>query len=285
MRRTRLTITLKEGVLSQIDALIDGERIRNRSHGIEYILSQYFKPTIKKAVILSGGKGRHLRPYTYELPKSLLPIQGKPILYYLIRRMKEAGVREIVMCVGYLGEKIKEYCGDGSKFGVRITYSEEKKPLGTGGAIRKIKSLVKDDPFLLFHGDILFELNLSDLVNFHQQQDTITTVTLLPTRDPSPFGQFELHGTTIVDFHQNVKKREEKSYLINTGMYVMNPAIFNFFPPGHTPFMIEEVLYNLAKDKKLSGFVFEGEWFDVGTPKSYGEAIKQFKTTLFPDQK
>lgn len=277
MRRTRITITLKNSLLFDIDQLIDNDKIRNRSHAIEYILSCYFKPKIEKAVILAGGRGMKLRPYTYEVPKPLLPIRSKPILEYLIEKLKEAEIREIILCISYLGEKIKEYFADGRRFGVKIYYSQEKKPLGTGGALKKVIPLLKNQPFAVAHGDILTNLSIGDLIHFHKNQPTVATVALTLVKNPSPFGQIKLHGTRVVSFHSKTKKGEEDSYLINAGIYVFNKEIFQFFPKDKEKFMVEEVLESLIKQKKLSGFVFEEQWFDVGTPENYEEAIKKFK--------
>lgn len=280
MRRLRLTITLKDSLIDHIDDLVDGEKIRNRSHAIEYILTQYFKPVINKAVILAGGRGEKLRPYTYELPKSLLPIKGRPILDYLIEDLRKADIREIIICVGYLGEKIKAYFGDGTKFGVKIYYSEEKTPLGTGGAIQKIQSLIGQEAFLVLHGDIIINLNLKDIIHFHQDQEVVATVALTSTSNPSPYGQFELHGKNIVGFYQKMKIDQTKSHLVNTGVYVVNHSIFRYFPRVKKAFMLEWLLQDLIKDKQLSGFVFEGQWFDVGTMENYELAIKKFEKTF-----
>lgn len=271
-----MTITLKNSLLGEIDQLIDKEKIRNRSHAIEYVLSQYFKPKIDTAVILAGGKGIKLRPYTYEIPKPLLPIKSKPILEYLIEKLKKAEIREIILCTGYLGEKIKEHFADGKRFGVKIHYYQEKKPLGTGGALAKIKPILKNQSFVVVYGDILTNLAIKDLINFHKNQSTIATIALTLVDNPLPFGQLKLHGSRIVNFYSK-RKRREKSYLINTGIYIFNKEIFHFFPKNKKTFMLEEVLEDLINQKKISGFVFENQWFDVGTPKNYEEAIKKFK--------
>lgn len=277
MRRNRLTITLKNSLLSDIDQLIDGEKIRNRSHAIEYILSQHLKPQVIKAVILAGGKGEKLRPYTYELPKPLLPIKGRPILEYLIESLREADIRDITICIGYLGDKIKDYFSDGKKLGVKIHYSKEDRSLGTGGAIKNVSSFVKNQSFLVLHGDILIGLGLKDLINFHKEQETVGTAVLTSIKDPSLFGQLKLHGTKVVSFYLRTKKGKEKSHLVNAGVYVFNSDIFRFFPKSKNVFMLEDVLKDVIEKSELSGFVFEDQWFDVGTPKNYEEAIKKFK--------
>lgn len=277
MRRLRLTITLKESLIGQVDTLIDGERIRNRSHAIEYILSRSLAPSVRKAVILAGGRGEALRPYTYELPKSMLPIKGRPLLEYLIGSLRKAEIREIVICIGYLGEKIQEYFGDGAKFGVHLSYSLEKTPLGTGGAIQKVAHMLGNESFMLLHGDILVDLNLNDIVHFHKDQETVATVALTSAANPSPYGQFELHGQSIVGFYEKVAKGEAKSNLVNTGIYIFSPALFQYFPAGRKSFMLEPIIQKLTAAKQLSGFVFEGQWYDVGSMDNYERAIKSFK--------
>lgn len=285
MRRLRLTITLKDSLINEIDKLVDGQKIRNRSHGIEYILSQYFKPAITKAVILAGGRGEKLRPYTYELPKSMLPVKGRPLLQYLIEDLRNADIHEIIICVGYLGDKIKKYFDDGARFGVKIIYSDEKTPLGTGGAIKKIRALIKNESFLVLYGDILINLNLKDVINFHNDYEVTATVALTSANNPSPFGQFELHGNKIVGFYEKIKKEETKSHLVNTGVYVFKNTIFRCFPDTPKDFMLETILQDLIKNNELNGFVFEGKWFDVGTPDNYELAIKQFKKISFNSRK
>lgn len=272
MRRTRLTITLKDSLISDIDQLIDGKQIRNRSHAIEYILSQYIKPTIGKAVILAGGKGKNLKSDYLTLPKPLMPVKGKPILEHLIENLKEIGVEEIVICLGHQGEKIKQYFADGKRFGVKIDYSEEETPLGTGGAIKKIRSFLAGQSFLILHGDVFILLNLKDLINFHKEQETVGTVALTSIKNPSRLGQLKLHGTKIVNFYSKTKKGEEESNLVNTGVYIFNKEIFQYFPQSKTVFMLEDILGDLVKERKLSGFVFENQWFDVGLQYSLSQS-------------
>ncbi len=278
MRRSRITITLKQSTIDNVDRLIDRQKIRNRSHAIEYILDQYNVPTIKKAIILAGGIGRQLRPYTYEVPKSLLPVQGKPILEHIIHELKENQITEIILCTGYLGNKIQEHFGDGSQFGVHITYSEEKEPLQTGGAIAQVRKHLEDSTFLVIHGDIVTSLQFKDLLDFHQKEKSIVTAAVTTINKPSEFGQLALHGTKLVRFYQNIHNDEVKSNLVNCGIYVCDPAIFNYFPKNKKTFMFEDVIDTLISEKQVTGFVFEGQWFDVGNPKNYELAIKQFST-------
>ncbi|MFA9289045.1 MAG: sugar phosphate nucleotidyltransferase [Weeksellaceae bacterium] len=277
MRRSRITITLDSQVLKKIDQLIDKKQIRNRSHAIEFILQQYTQHSVKKAVILAGGRGTHLLPYTYEIPKPLLPVQGTPILEHLVIGLKNNGITDIIITISHLGEKIKSYFGDGSKWGVSITYSEEQESLNTGGAIKKIKHLVDQETFLVIHGDIMTNFAFSDLIKFHEEQDSIATVALTTSSKPMEFGQFKLHGSKLVQFYPNTDKPELKSHLIHCGIYAFKPSIFDYFPKNKKSFALEDVLQELIPQEQVNGFVFEGTWFDVGNPENYERAIKEFK--------
>ncbi len=275
MRRARITITINQKFLNDIDSLIDEKIIRNRSHAIEYILGKHFGSGIKKAIILAGGQGTKLRPYTYEVPKSLLPIKGKPILEYMIENLKANHVFEIIICTGYLGKKISDYFGDGKKWGVKIIYSHENETLKTGGALLKVKKIIDNQPFILVHGDIMTNFPINDLVKFHLEEKSLVTVALKNLHQPESFGQLTLHGTQLVKFYQN-NHHEIKSHLINTGIYVFNHEIFNFFPKNKKTFLLEDIIEELISKKRVKGFVFNDLWFDVGDPKNYEKAIKEF---------
>lgn len=277
MRRSRITITLDNNSLEQVDRLIDGSKLRNRSHAIEFVLNDYLRQTVKKAVILAGGQGTKLRPYTYEVPKPLLPVSGRPILEYVLKLLKKSGITEVVICIGYLGEKIKEQFGNGDRLGLKITYSEEKEPLQTGGALAKVKKFTGDDTFLVIHGDLLTTLSFQDLINFHQKESELATVALTTVAEPSEFGQLTLHGTKLVRFYQKNDGKDIKSPLVHAGIYVFSPAIYNFFPKNKTSFSLEDIMEKLIQDEKVSGFIFEGQWFDVGSLENYENAIKLFK--------
>lgn len=277
MRRSRITITLDAQILKKIDRLIDKKKIRNRSHSIEYILNQYTMSKVNKAVILAGGRGTQLRPYTYEIPKPLLPVKGIPILEHLILQLKKNGITEIIIAISYLGQKIKDYCGDGSKWGVSIEYSEESDNLLTGGAVKKVKDKLNNESFLVIHGDILTDFSFADLIQYHKDQNAVATVALTTTGTPKEFGQIKMHGTKLVDFYQTSEKPDLKSHLIHTGIYAFEPEIFNYFPKSTKSFSLEDVIPDLIQEKKVSGFVFEGKWYDVGNPENYELAIKEYK--------
>lgn len=276
MDRLPFTITMRKDLVKKVDAVIDGSKIRNRSHALEYIVSSYFKPKIKKALILAGGEGVKMRPFTYELPKSMLPIKGRPILDYTIELLREYDIRDIYIGIGHLGEKIKDHFGDGSKFGVRITYIEEKTKVGTGGAIKAALPLIGAEPFLLVWGDVLIDIDLNDLIAYHLERPAVMTVALTSVSDPTGYGSVRLHGETIVDYEEKPRKSKNVSHLVSAGVHVINPEISDFLLVKKN-FMIEQdVIPKLIRNNVIKGYLFEGQWFDVGTPDIYQRAIKEW---------
>jgi NDP-sugar pyrophosphorylase family protein len=275
MDRERLTITLKKGILKKVDGFIDGTRIRNRSHAIEYLITKSLTPKVKQAVILAGGKGLNMRPFTFEMPKGLFPVGGKPILEHIVEMLCKFEIRDIIISVGHLGDKIIEHFGDGNKFGVKITYVTEDKERGTGGALVSAKKYVKSDTFLVVHGDILTDINLSDFIAFHKEQGSMATLALTSVVDPTSFGEVALHGAKITRFIEKPKKGKQLSQLISCGLYLLEKEIFNYLPSEGLS-LLEDVFPKLAESRQLSGFIFEGRWVDVGTPESYEKAIKEW---------
>lgn len=275
MKREQLTITLRDDILARIDEKIDGITIRNRSHAIEVFLSKYLSiGKVRKAVILAGGKGTRMRPFTYEIPKPMIPVHGKPLLQHIIALNRKHGITEITISLGYLGDRIKEYFGNGSRFGVNITYVEEKKPLGTAGCLNLVKDL--NEPFLMFNGDVLSDIDLSDFIAFHDENKSLATIALTPVDDPSRFGVARLKGNTIQEFVEKPQKGKEPSKLINAGVYLLEPEVLGYVPNGFA-MMEKDVFPKLANEGKLTGYSFTGQWFDTGTVKAYENVIKNWK--------
>ena len=275
MDRERLTITLRGDLLKQLDDIIDGVQIRNRSHAIEYLLSQSLAPKVSQAVILAGGKGVKMRPLTYEVPKALIPVSGKPAIVYAIEMLRDAGVRDIIIAIGHLGNKIKEELGNGKKYGVSIHYSEETTPLGNAGALRNASSLLQKKPFIVMNGDVLTGINLSDLVAFHQEDKFIATMSLSTEPNTKGYGVALLRGEKIVGFMKQDGK--QTTQLVNAGVYIMNSDIFDYIPKtGHAS--LEDVFVKLAEEGSLAGYTFEGPWYEVSTPENYERAIKEWQS-------
>ncbi|TSC52832.1 MAG: Nucleotidyl transferase [Parcubacteria group bacterium LiPW_72] len=277
MSRERLTITLSKRLIDLLDDFIDGEKIRNRSHAIEYLLSKMLAPKVSRAIILAGGQGLKMRPFTYEMPKCLIPVCGKPLLEHTLDLLKKYEIRDIVITIGHLGEKVRNHFGDGSRFGVKITYADQGEGFrGTGGALKVARNLV-ENPFLLFYGDVLANIDLNDLIDFHKSHGKTMTMALTSVEDSSVWGVVQLHGTQIRDFVEKPKQSQQLSRLINAGIYVVEPKIFDYFPRKNIFRLEEDVFPKLAQSDELYGYPFEGQWFDIGTPEIYARVIKEWK--------
>lgn len=278
MKRQRITITIREDLLKKVDELVDNSKIRTRSHAIESLLLQSFVPKIRTALILAGGKGVRMKPLTEELPKPLLPVRGKPILEHQVELLRNHDIRDIFILIGYLGEKIKYHLGDGNKFGVTIHYlNQGKKEIGTGQALAFAENFLGNSPFLMLYGDVLADINVKEFADYHVASNAIATVALTSMKYPSFYGVAKLRGEKIVDFVEKPEEKEELSRVISAGIFCFEPEIFDYVASAKNLSLERDVFPKLAKEGKISGYLFEGKWFDIGTPDVYHKAIKEWK--------
>jgi NDP-sugar pyrophosphorylase family protein len=270
--KDKITITINKKTLEKIDKIIDGVNVPNRSIAIEEIVKEHFEPVKSKiAFILAGGSGTRLRPFTYEIPKPMMPVNGRPILEHIIEQLKKADFLDIIISVGYLGSKIHEYFGDGSKFGVRIRYSDTSL-LDTGGAIKKSQNLFHDD-FIVVNGDNLFDFNLNKIYEFHRKNKPLATIALVSQDDVSQFGVVEMEGNKIVRFIEKPKTKQV-SHLVNAGVYVLNPAFLSFLPQGESN--ISKIFEQVVDEKVIDGFIYSGKWLPCDNMNLYEKAIKNW---------
>lgn len=277
MERERLTITLRKSILAKIDQAIDGARIRNRSHAIEYLLSTCFPNQVRQGLILAGGPGVKMRPFTYEMPKAMIPVAGRPILEQIIELLRSHDIRDLAVVIGPLGDKIRNHFGDGGKFGVKIDYVDEPRLTGTAGSIRRLEKKIDPGPMVVIYGDVLADINLRDMIEFHKSQSqTIATMALTPRTVPGDWGVAGLRGNLVVSFAEKPQKPAQY-HLINAGIFVVEPKIIDYFPDKIRVEMEKDLIPKLIKDKALAGYVFEGKWFDIATPETYEAALKAWK--------
>ena len=271
MAKTRLTITLDKDILKRVDAAVDGSKIRNRSHAIEFLLTSCLLPKSTAVLILAGGQGVKFRPLTNELPKSLLPIAGKPLLEHTLLSLKEQGLTDVYISVAHLGKKIEDYFGDGAKWGLRIKYLKQAEvKSGTAQPVVQAKGEF-DEPFLVIYGDVLTKINYLDLLDFHNSHRGIATMALTSVEKPSMWGVATIEGNRIQSFEEKPGKAT-RSHLINAGIYVLSPEVFKYIDPKST--RLEKDLFpRLAVEGKLFAYPFEGQWYDVSTPQVYSEVM------------
>jgi len=225
-----------------------------------------------KAVILAGGKGRRLHPYTTNFPKPLMPIGEKPILEIVIQQLKQAGFKHILIATGHLEELIRAYFQDGTKQGVQIDYSKEEEPLGTAGPLNLLRDQLTET-FLLMNGDVLSDLDFSKFLEFHRNQGSTATVALSRRQVEIDFGVVHLTN------EQGFSRWEEKPvipYLVSTGIYLFEPQALDYLPPSSF-FNLPDLIVKLHENQqKVACYIHEGEWLDIGRGEDYEKACRDF---------
>ncbi len=180
---------------------------------------------IKKAIILAGGKGTRLHPLTYNIPKPLIPMQGKTLTELVLDILKKYEIKDVVLSVGYLAEKMQEYFKDGKEFGVNINYCIEKEPKGTAGPLILLPKF--EGTFLMMNGDNLFNIDFEKFYEVHKNNKAIATIALSKVEDTSSFGVVELDGQKIINFVQKPKQEDAPSNFISGGYYILEPEVFD----------------------------------------------------------
>jgi len=225
-----------------------------------------------KAIILAGGLGERLKPLTLATPKPLLPIKGKPIVQRTIENLKKHGIIEIILSVGYKSEKIKDYFGNGEKFGVNITYNVEESPLGTGGAVKEIvKKFGINEDFVLVWADNLTDVNIGQLIAEHTKNKGLVTMTLNVREDLENFGVVKLDNNKIIGFVEKPKREDAPSNLINSGVFVVNPIVLDILPDGKSN-IERECFEKIASEGKMFGFIHNGYWYPTDRLELYNFA-------------
>ena len=224
---------------------------------------------------MAGGEGTRLRPLTSNIPKPMLPIANRPMMEHIVRLLKQHGFDEIVVTVAFLANHIRNYFGDGSEFGVRMVYATEETPLGTAGSVRNARDELTER-FLVISGDVLTDIDLRAIVDFHEQRGALATIGLTPVEDPLEFGiVITRDDGTIERFLEKPTWGQVFSDTINTGIFVLEPEIFDYIDEGRPVDFSSEVFPRLLEERKpLYGAVLDGYWEDVGTLDAYIRAHK-----------
>jgi NDP-sugar pyrophosphorylase family protein len=235
-----------------------------------------------KAVILAGGKGTRLEPYTTILPKPLMPIGDMPILEVMLRQLKRAGIHEIILTVGHLASLLRSYFGDGSPWNLQISYSQENKPLGTAGPIAQVQGL--DKTFLVTNGDILTTLDIRKLVSFHKKKGGIATIASHRRQIRIDLGVLEMNMDSRVE---NYHEKPTTDYMVSMGIYVFEPRIINFIPSVQYLDFPDLILNLIKAGEQVYGYMFDGYWKDLGRQDDYLQANEDFesmKTQFLPGE-
>ncbi len=226
-----------------------------------------------KAIVLAGGYATRLRPISYALPKLLFPVLGKPMIYWTLDLLKGIGVEKVVLAVNYLADLLRREVGVNYK-GIEIKYSLEKVPLGTGGPIRLASEVTPfDKTFVAMNGDVIANIDLSVMLKQHEQSRASITDALHEVKDPTRFGVVQLDDERrIRRFVEKPNQKEAPSRLVNAGIYLIEPEVLQMIPANRKVSLEREIFPLLARDGKLSGFQFSGDWFDIGSLSDYQKA-------------
>jgi len=226
-----------------------------------------------KAVILVGGEATRLRPLTYHTPKAMIPICNTPLLEHIIYHLKDYEVTDIILAQRRHSQTIRKHFKDGKHMGVRLTYITERFPLGTAGAVKNCKVYL-DEAFLVLNGDILTDLNIADLVDFHKKMKAMITLTLTKVENPTSYGLIKFDSQKrVISFIEKPQSTEVTNNMINAGSYILEPDILEYIPDG-TSYSFERQLFPtlLKKGVPIYAYSSPAYWIDVGTPENYMKA-------------
>jgi len=224
-----------------------------------------------KAVVLAGGKGARLAPYTTILPKPLMPVGEMPILEIVLRQLKYFGFDDVSLAVGYLAELLMAYCGDGSKYGLKINYSREEKPLGTAGPLSLIPDL--DKTFLVMNGDLLTTLDYQKMYQFHRERGAIATLAAYKREVKIDLGVIETEEDNWV---KDYIEKPTYTYFVSSGVYIFEPDVLKFITPHRHLDLPELVLYLKSQGNPVNVYHFNGYWLDIGRHDDYEVAVQEF---------
>lgn len=228
-----------------------------------------------KAVILAGGLGTRLKPFTEVIPKPLLPIGEKSVMEIQIERLKQFGFDEIFLATNYKSQYIENYFGDGSRYGIRLKVSKEDKPLGTAGPLLLLKDILTE-PFVVMNGDILSLIDFGELYSFAKSQDSLLTISIKKEITPFAFGNIFFEGDRVT----GIEEKPDIIMYILAGIYVMKPEIFEFFPKDEYFGMDILIKKMLEQNSPISKYDLKEYWLDIGRLNDYEKAQEDYETVF-----
>lgn len=227
-----------------------------------------------KAIILAGGFGTRLQPFTLKCPKPMIPLANKPLLVHTLNLLKHHRFSKVVIAVHYLGEQIQDYFGNGGNLGLPLRYAVEEKPLGTAGSIKNAQPYLEKGTFLVISGDIVTDIDLSKAIDFHRQKEALATVVLKRVANPQEYGVVVTDQSgRIRQFQEKPERQSVISNTVNTGIYLLEPEILAYMEPDKAyDFSYDIFPLMISQNAPLFGYLADGYWRDIGTTRSYRQA-------------
>ena len=238
-----------------------------------------------KAMVFAAGEGQRLRPITEKTPKPLVPVAGRPMIDYPLLLLRHYGADEIIINLHHLGDQVENYLGAGTRFGLNICYSREPELLDTGGGLLKARSFLENETFIVINTDVLIDLPLADVLDFHRRNRAAATLVVRPDADADRYGSMDIAADGRICRFLNTKlpstANSPQHTLMFTGVQILEPSIFNYMPSGGAEkFSTTKDVYPkmLLADERLYGFSFNGFWQDLGTVERIQEAEQSLKS-------
>jgi len=264
MRRRRITITVKEEVLHEVDKLVNDMTIRSRSQAIEFLLTKTVeKYKIGGALILAGGRDK-----LDGRPKCMALVNGKPVLEHVIIHLGAAGVDNIVIYVDWEGDKITGYFKDGKALGVKIRYMVGERPQGRAIPIKMAHDYF-DDTFLVYYGDTLCSIDIKDMIRSHKDNASLVTMALTTVSNPGSYGVVKMKGNRITDFEE--KPEKIGSHMVSAGIFLIEPSVLRSITNDMAS-PENDLFPKLAKKNQLFGYLFEGLWLNINDASALRKA-------------
>lgn len=237
-------------------------------------VANLIKPTLypNQVIIMAGGLGTRLRPLTDTLPKPMLKVGSKPILQIILERFKQQGFKNITLCVNYKSHIIEGYFGNGSKFGLNISYVKEEKRMGTAGALGLVSNL--NDDFIVMNGDILTDIDFTKMLHFHRQNKSDSTMGIREYSTQIPYGVVNTNGVKIT----SIEEKPSFSFNVSAGIYILNPKVLQLIPKDEffdMPALFEASL--TKKDYNTLSYLIEDYWIDIGRKEEYDRANSEIE--------
>jgi mannose-1-phosphate guanylyltransferase len=225
-----------------------------------------------QALILAGGEGTRLRPLTSTMPKPVVPLVDRPFINYMLEWLRGHGITEAILSCGFMADQVRAVLGDGSELGLSLSYVEEPRPLGTGGALKFAQDRLRGRFFML-NGDVLTDIDLTAQLRQHEATGARVTLGLIPMEDPSAYGLVRRdEDTAVTEFVEKPAPEEIDTHLVNAGAYIIEREVLDDMAPAGTRFSIERDVFPKLVGHGLYGYEASGYWLDIGTPQRYAQA-------------
>jgi len=261
--RAALLKLMQDRVVRQVPLLDEGGRVVDLVTWDELLPDQVLP---LQAVIMAGGYGTRLRPLTEELPKPMLPVNGRPLMERIVEQLCKAGIRQVNITTHYEGQQISDHFGDGQDFGVELNYINEDRPLGTAGALGLMKA--PQEPVLVINGDILTQMNFRAMLAYHQKHKADLTVAVRKYDLKMPYGVIESDGA----FVRELVEKPSLSFFVNGGIYLLEPSVLRYIPKGQRFDMTDLIQRLLKEERPVANFPIVEYWLDIGQPADYTQA-------------